>query len=70
MDILALYTPSATAADLAGYRHTALRLLHEPALAAQVISEQLEIVQRLGSPHFFWQQILAAHRQWLNRSSA
>lgn len=67
VDIPALYTPSATVTDLGDYKRTALRLLREPALAEKVIAEQLEVVQRLGSPRCFWRQILDAHQQWLNQ---
>jgi len=44
--------------------------LHDENLAVKVIAEQLEVVQRLGSPRYFWQQILDAHRQWLAQRSA
>jgi hypothetical protein len=67
VDIPALYTPSATVQNLAEYQKTALRLLHEPALAAQVIAEQQEVVQRLGSPTTFWRQILDACQLWLKQ---
>ncbi len=69
VDIPALYTPSATVTNLDDYKRIALRLLREQALAETVIVEQLEIVQRLGSPQCFWQQILNAHRRWLDRSA-
>ncbi len=65
IDIPAFYTPSATVTDHAAYFRTALHLLHEPELAAKVIAEQREVVQRLGSPRCFWQQILDAHARWL-----
>jgi hypothetical protein len=67
VDIPALYTPSATVTDLGDYKRIALRLLREQALAETVIAEQLEIVQRLGSPRCFWRQILDAHHQWLKQ---
>ena len=67
VDIPSLYTPSATVTDLDNYKHTALRLLREPALAEKVIAEQLEVVQRLGSPRFFWQQILDTYQRWLKQ---
>ena len=67
VDIPALYTPSATVTQLDDYKRLALRLLHEPALAEKVIAEQLDVVQRLGSPRCFWQQILDVHHQWLDR---
>jgi hypothetical protein len=64
VDIPALYTPSATVTDLRDYRRTALRLLHEPAFAGQVIAEQLDVVKRLGSAPCFWRQIFDAYRLW------
>jgi hypothetical protein len=67
VDIPALYTPSATVTNLNDYQRTAQRLLREPALAEKVIAEQLEVVQRLGSPRCFWRQILDAHQQWLDQ---
>ena len=67
VDIPALYTPSATVTDLDDYQRTALRLLREPALAGKVIAEQLEVVQRLGSPQCFWRQILDVYQRWLKQ---
>ncbi|MCE0523772.1 MAG: hypothetical protein LV480_12770 [Methylacidiphilales bacterium] len=67
VDIPALYTPSATVTRLDDYKQIALRLLREQALAETVIAEQLEIVQRLGSPRCFWRQILDAYQQWLDQ---
>jgi hypothetical protein len=69
VDIPALYTPSATVTHLDDYKRMALRLLREQALAGKVIAEQLEVVQRLGSPRCFWQQILDAHQRWLDQSA-
>jgi len=67
IDIPALYTASATVTELNHYKRMALRLLHEPPLAEKVIAEQLEIVQRLGSPQCFWRHILDAHQRWLEQ---
>jgi len=69
VDIPALYTPSATVNNLADYKRTALNLLHNPALAQKVIAEQLDVVQRLGSTHRFWRQILDTHQRWLKNSA-
>jgi hypothetical protein len=69
VDIPALYTPSATVTDLHDYKQIALRLLRDETLAAKVIAEQFDVVQRLGTPSCFWRQIVDAHRQWLNHSS-
>jgi hypothetical protein len=67
VDIPALYTPSATVTQLDDYKQTAQRLLHEQDLAEKVIAEQLDVVQRLGSPRCFWQQILDTHQRWLKQ---
>lgn len=69
VDIPALYTPSATVTQLDEYKRVALRLLHDRSLAEKVIAEQLDVVQRLGSPHYFWQQIIDAHQRWLAQRS-
>jgi hypothetical protein len=69
VDIPALYTPSATVNDLGDYKRIARRLLHEEPLAEQVIGEQMEIVQQLGSPRFSWRQILDAYRLWQQRAA-
>jgi hypothetical protein len=53
--------------DLHDYKRIALRLLHEQTLAETVIAEQLEVVQRLGSPPWFWQQILDVYQRWLDQ---
>ena len=70
VDIPALYTPSATVLDLEAYRQVAQRLLTEEKFATQVIAEQAAVVERLGSPRFFWKQILDTHRDWLARQTA
>ncbi|HEV3271372.1 MAG TPA: hypothetical protein VGZ93_04240 [Candidatus Methylacidiphilales bacterium] len=70
VDIPALYTPSATVTDPGEYKRIALRLLREQALAEKVIAEQLEVVQRLGSPRCFWEQIPDAYQRWLRQRPA
>jgi hypothetical protein len=67
VDIPALYTPSATVMHLRNYKAAALRLLRDEKFAEEVIAEQMQVVERLGSPLFFWQQMLDAHERWLGR---
>jgi len=69
VDIPALYTPSATVTQLDDYKRVALNLLREQSLAEKVIAEQLDIVQRLGSPRCFWRQITDTHQRWLAQRS-
>ena len=67
IDQPALSVPSTTVTTPAAYRASCVRALTDPAFAARVVDEQLEIARRVTDPLRYWQQLLDGYGRALVR---